>query len=217
MSKNSISVMKNNQRDNSVTIAKAIAILLMVLAHSGSPIWILHIAAMSIIALFLFMSGYCFKPYYLQSSKRKSFILKRIKGLYWPYVKWGVVFVLLHNVFFSIGIYNDTSDFRGHVVHPYDTLETVKRLLSVMTMHGTERLLGAYWYLKAMFFGSLIFFATRLIIKKPWYGVLLLLIVTFITSYFNLKVPYLKIGSLDCFSAFWSCNEKHKMEGCFID
>lgn len=103
----------------------------------------------------------------------------------------------------SVGIYNDTSEFNGRVMHSYDLMETGRRLIVVITMHGTERLLGGFWFLKAMFYGSLLFYATRKIISQVWLGVIILLVLTFITSLFKLSVPYLKVGSLDLFAAFF--------------
>lgn len=65
-------------RNESVSIAKGIAILLMVLAHSGfysyGCLWI-NIFHMP---LFFFFSGFCFKEKYLDDSK--MYILKRIKA-----------------------------------------------------------------------------------------------------------------------------------------
>ena len=50
--------------------------------------------------LFFFFSGYCFKEKYLEHFF--TFLRKRIKGLYWPAVKWGLLFLVLHNVFFHL-------------------------------------------------------------------------------------------------------------------
>ena len=90
-------------RDNSVSIAKAFAIMLMVLAHT----WFMDIGNKWInmfhMPLFFFMAGYCFKGKYLTDIK--SFAIKRVTGLYKPFVKWSLVFLVLHNVFFYLNIY----------------------------------------------------------------------------------------------------------------
>ena len=90
-------------RDNSVSIAKAFAIMLMVLAHT----WFMDIGNKWInmfhMPLFFFMAGYCFKDKYLADFK--SFAIKRVTGLYKPFVKWSFVFLVLHNVFFYLNIY----------------------------------------------------------------------------------------------------------------
>lgn len=48
-------------RDDKVTIAKGIGILLMVAAHAGIPDVISRFIVMFHMPLFFFMSGYCFK------------------------------------------------------------------------------------------------------------------------------------------------------------
>lgn len=45
------------------------------------------------------MSGYCFKEIYLEAPK--EYIQKRIKGVYWPYIKWGIFFLLITNLLVS--------------------------------------------------------------------------------------------------------------------
>lgn len=76
-------------RDEKITIAKAIAIILMVVAHAGIP----HVGGAFIsmfhMPLFFFVSGYCFKDKYLANPKR--FAVNKVKGLYVPFVKWSLI------------------------------------------------------------------------------------------------------------------------------
>ena len=193
--------MSANTRNYSVTIAKALGIISVVLLHSGMPICVFNYLIMFVMPLFFFLSGYCFKDKYL--GEKKTFLCKRIKGLYWPYAKWGIVFVLLHNFFYSVGIYNDTSEFNGHVILPYTTIEFWKKIISVVTMHGTERLLGAFWFLRSLFYASLFFIFVRSVIKNVWLGAVVLFVLAFVSSYFNIRVPYLHIGHVDFFAAYF--------------
>ena len=78
-------------RDESITIAKAIGIILMVVAHAGIPDMFNHFIVMFHMPLFFFVSGYCFKEKYL--STPAVFVLKRIKGLYVPFVKYSLSLV----------------------------------------------------------------------------------------------------------------------------
>ena len=114
-----------------------------------------------------------------------------------------MVFVLLHNVFFSLGIYNDTFAFNGHTMHEYTLQETLRGLFDGVFMRKTERLLGGFWFLKSLFYGNIFFFVTRKFVPKLWCGALLLLCATVLSSYLHLKIPFLHINSRDCFAAFF--------------
>ena len=142
-------------RDNSVSIAKAFAIMLMVLAHT----WFMDIGNKWInmfhMPLLFFMAGYCFKDKYLTDFK--SFAIKRVTGLYKPFVKWGLVFLVLHNVFFYLNIYNSDYGFRGNASQIYSLTDFAKHaIMIVISMSGQEQLLGGYWFLKSLVVGSLI-------------------------------------------------------------
>lgn len=142
-------------RDNSVSIAKAFAIMLMVLAHT----WFMDMGNKWInmfhMPLFFFMAGYCFKDKYLTDIK--SFAIKRVTGLYKPFVKWSLVFLVLHNVFYNLNIYNSDYGFRGNVSHIYSLTDFAKHAIMIVTsMSGSEQLLGGYWFLKSLFVGSFI-------------------------------------------------------------
>ena len=156
-------------RNESVTIAKGIAIILMVMAHARCPFWCQQFINMFHMPLFFFFSGYCFKEKYLTDAK--DFALKRFKGVYIPFVKWSMLFLLLHNVFFYLNIYNGEYGFRGNVSHLYTNSEFFIRTLHITTaLLDNEQLLGGYWFLHTLFFGALIFYATLLLSKSPKLG-----------------------------------------------
>ena len=144
-------------RNPSVSIAKGIAIILMVTAHARCGIWWQYYINMFHMPLFLFMSGYCFKEAYF--SDTRSFVTKRIKGIWLPFVKWQLIFLLLHNIFFSLDIYNGEYGFRGRVSHEYSIGETLKNAVFIaVTMSHGEVLLGGFWFLKSLFVGSFFFY-----------------------------------------------------------
>lgn len=67
----------------------------------------------------------------------KSFIVKRINGLWLPFVKYGLLFLLLHNVFFHLNIYNDVYGYNGEVSRIYDVKDFVAKAIHiVLTMRG---------------------------------------------------------------------------------
>ena len=187
-------------RDDSISIAKAIAIMLMVLAHTYFSQYGNQWVNMFHMPLFFFFAGYCMKDKYLQTPI--IFLQKRVSGLYKPFVKWCVIFLLLHNVFFYLNIYNGQLGYRGKVSHLYNLQEFLISFIHIVTrMSDNEQLLGGYWFLKSLFVGSLIGY---LVIKniKSWIiggASLLLLIVVF--AYVDLYVPYFGFGARELFAA----------------
>lgn len=156
-------------RDDSISIAKAVAILLMVLAHTGFSQYGNYWINMFHMPLFFFFAGYCFKDKYL--AMPKVFVKKRIAGLYKPFVKWSVIFLLLHNVFFYFNIYNGEYGFRGNVSRLYEWKDYVLGVVHIITrMSDNEQLLGGYWFLKSLFVGSLIGYVVIRTIKNKQLG-----------------------------------------------
>ena len=201
-------------KDNSVSIAKGIAIILMVLAHTRFSEYGNYWINMFHMPLFFFFAGYCFKDKYLEIPS--DFVIKRFKGLYKPFVKWGLIFLVLHNLFFYLNIYNDEFGFRGIVQHLYTWQEMLKKAVSIVTrMSDTEQLLGGYWFLKSLFLGSLIaFFIIRNFKNVKWGGVALLCI-TILTSVFHLHIPYLGIGGRELFAALFFISGYYYQKGGF--
>lgn len=187
-------------RDNSVSIAKAIAILLMVLAHT----WFMDIGDKWInmfhMPLFFFMAGYCFKKKYLADFK--TFASKRVSGLYKPFVKWSLVFLVFHNVFFHLNIYNGEYGFRGNVSQLYSLTDFASRAITIVTsMAGNEQLLGGYWFMKSLFVGSFIaYFFIRYVKNSVIRGGYLLVLLK-ITSAFNLSIPFFHISGREFMAA----------------
>ncbi len=167
-------------RDDKVTIAKAIAIILMVFGHaiaylsdvkecsiSGLYGWTYDFIYMFHMPVFFFLAGYCFKEKYL--STPKVFFMKRVKGLYKPFVKWGLIFLLLHNMFCYLHIYNEEYGVPGLASVPYVWKDFAVHALHIVTrMTDAEHMLGGYWFLHTLFFASLIGFA-GIKVGKPKY------------------------------------------------
>ncbi len=111
----------NNINTNEISIAKGIGIILMVVGHSGCPPFLRDYIYMFHMPLFFIISGYCFKNKYL--SDFKTFANKRIIGLYFPFVKYGVLFVLLHNLFYRIGVFN--ADYGSGIASEFFNIKSI--------------------------------------------------------------------------------------------
>lgn len=186
--------------NDSVSIAKGFGILLMVLAHARCPQWMQHFIGMFHMPLFFFLSGYCFKEKYLADTK--TFVMRRIKGLYYPYVKYSLLFLLLHNIFFYLNIYNGKYGFNGYVSQLYSLKDfLIKGINIVSRMSGQEQLLGGFWFLKQLLLASIIgLFSIKYGRNvKITGGVLIILTITLKWS--GLRVPFFSIDSLTFLSA----------------
>lgn len=117
--------MNNIQYDNSVSFAKGIGIMLMVLGHTFFSTYGYAVIYMFHMPLFFFLSGYCFKNSHLADFR--NYAKRRISRLYVPFVKWGLFFLLLHNIFFHLNIYNDIYEFEGEVSQLYGLSDYLKK------------------------------------------------------------------------------------------
>lgn len=165
---------KNNNYNLTIGYIKSFAIILMILGHAcfdkmpGVP-YFFEFVAMFHMPIFFIASGYCFKPKYLNAPK--AFFTSKIKGIYWPYVKWCLLFLLLHNVFFYLNLYNDQYGYLNNVSSLYTLTEMKTRAFEIIVkMRSAEQLLGGYWFLQALFFGSLIAWVTIRLFKNTLFG-----------------------------------------------
>lgn len=95
--------METGSRNLVIDLVKGLAIILMVLGHTGfiytRAIYLFHMP------VFFLASGYLFQTSACRTvSDLKSLCRKRFFSLYLPCLLWNVAFVLLHNFFFSIGL-----------------------------------------------------------------------------------------------------------------
>lgn len=196
-----------SMKDSSVTIAKGIGIILMVLGHSIGEygdyltpvrafIYMFHMP------LFFALSGYCFKEKYLADFK--IFAWHKVKGLYFPFVKYGLLFLLLHNVFYHLNIYNGQYGWRTYVSHLYTWQETLeKAYYNILLFTKSEQLLGGYWFIVQLFWASIIGWIIIKIIRRPLIGGGIALIICALYGAFFTVIPYTAIGRLSFFSAFF--------------
>ncbi len=144
------------KRNDTISIAKGIAIICVVLGHCGMPgsgmLYAFHMP------LFFLTAGYFFNLKYL--SRKGEFIRRRFKGLYIPFVKWSFVFLLLNNVWFHCGVMNERyGNAAGGLLHPYTWRQGVQNAVSVLSnMSGYEVCMGgAFWFFRALLVASVAF------------------------------------------------------------
>lgn len=145
-------------RTPSFTILKAIAIILVVIAHSAAPAYLSNFAYMVGVPAFFILSGYFFKLDNLDNTS--DFVIRRTKTLYLPFIKWGVFFLILHNLFFEVGFLSESyGNAQGGVTHPYNWTQAAQHLWSmVFNMSGYDSFMaGAFWFFRALFLANIAF------------------------------------------------------------
>ncbi|MGM9827966.1 MAG: acyltransferase family protein [Muribaculaceae bacterium] len=146
------------RRNTVISICKGIAIILMVIGHAEAPDLLTRVIYTFHMPLFFITAGYFFTAHTADDPWR--FTAKRFKGLYIPFIKWSMIFLLLHNVFFHFGILNETyGNWTGGVTHPYSWKTAGSRLIHIFTdMSGYDEFIaGAFWFFRGLLVASLLF------------------------------------------------------------
>lgn len=205
-------------KDDSVSVSKAIGIFLMVLCHTNfskvfeSFILIFHMP------LFFFFSGYCFKEKYFDDAR--EFFIRKIKGIYIPFVKWSILFLLLHNVFLILGIYDSFYGYKGVEQNFYGLCDIIVRFVTiVLKQDGYEQLLGGFWFLATLFWGSIFSFLSMWSLKHfssrfiEW-----TIVINVLLALGKVSIPFTIIGYKEFLAAtFISIGFWYKKNRCFLE
>ena len=146
----------NKERNISIDIIKGIGIILMVGGHCGMPFT--HFIYLFHMAIFFMASGYCFNASNSETVQSVlSFVKRKFKGLWFPYVLWTAVFSLLHNVFIKIGIYSP---------EPWSVSEIVKNIIKSLFLHGHTQLGSALWFISTLMQIAVLYCCIDYVVKK---------------------------------------------------
>jgi fucose 4-O-acetylase-like acetyltransferase len=149
--------------------------------------------------LFFFVSGYCFRKAHLEDFK--TYTEKRIRRLYLPFIKYGLLFLILHDLFFHLNIYNDTFVFEGKVSHLYGLSDYLKNTFFIFfCLSGNEQLIGGYWFLHTLFFASFIFYGFLKLKIPPMVAVLISLLLSVMLYYHGIQVVNIYCGAKEFFA-----------------
>ena len=177
-----------------ISCMKAVAIMAMVLGHACVHTPVDSVVNLFHMPLFFFVSGYCFKEKYLNDAR--TFLQRKLKGIYWPYLKWSIFFLLLHNVFCYLHIHNINDAWTGY----YTLTEYKGRLFNIVTRMQAQDypLLGGYWFLKTLLWTNILAYLWLRLTRRWRYndligiGVALMLtivddITQYSVSFFNIQ------------------------------
>lgn len=146
------------ERNTSISILKALGIIFVVAGHAEPPDLISNFIYIFHMPLFFMAAGYFFSQRNLDDPWK--FCTRRVKGLYIPFLKFSILFLLLHNLLFDIGLMNETyGNWTGGVTHPYTVQMFFKRLFLIVTsMSGYDEFMaGAFWFFRGLLIASLLF------------------------------------------------------------
>lgn len=148
----------NTHRNDRIAIVKGIAIILMVIGHAEAYSIITNFIYLFHMPVFFIAAGYFFKEANLTDPY--GYVKRRAKGLYLPFVKWALFFLVIHNPMFSLGILNEEyGNVQGGVTHPYTLSQFVQRFfLIIFSMGGYDEFLsGAFWFFRALLIVSVLY------------------------------------------------------------
>lgn len=201
-----------NNRNRTLDIVRGIGIILMVAGHSGAPFT--HFIYLFHMAIFFMASGYLWNDKNVSSfGAMKNFCIKRIKGLWIPYLIGNGIFIVLNNLFIRVHIYTNESIFlslvsEGHLIEPMDFKDTVIALFKIIFFAGGTQLGGATWFFRVLFAISVIHLIVRYISCHWKYGnvvfglvVILTIVVAELETLFQFRLP-MELQS--CFAAYFA-------------
>lgn len=144
----------SKQLGGNIAIAKGLCIILMVVGHSGCPSLLSKFIYIFHMPLFFFFSGFFFNTKKLHPAK--DYIKRKVKVLWWPFVKWSTFFLIVHNILYYI--YFEKEFFTIN--------EIVKKALLIPLMYGNDPLIGGYWFLNNLFYSIIFIIALSLFMKR---------------------------------------------------
>ncbi len=156
--------MTEAKQNSFFSIYKGIGIILIVIGHAALYTPIYYFVYLFHIAIFFFVAGYFFNDEYLESPL--LFLKKKLIRYYIPWVIFGVVFVLLHNIFLKYSLITYDSHTKVNFL-PYNLGDIVTKVLDVLSFfRWKEPLLASLWFLFGMFSGLMGFYSISFIAKK---------------------------------------------------
>lgn len=145
-------------RETKFSIVKALAIICVVLSHAGIRGWLSDFVYIFHVPVFFLCAGYFFNTKYL--TDEYTYIKHRVRGLYFPFVRWSLFFLLIHNLMYTCGILSETyGNAAGGVMHPYTWHQFAQHMWSIVfNMSGYDQFLGCtFWFFRALLLASIAF------------------------------------------------------------
>lgn len=140
------------ERNDTITIAKALGIILMVIGHTGSIPVLNHFIYVFHMPLFFILSGLCFKDKYYND--KATFFKRKVSGLYVPTLVASLSFILLHNFFCDIHFLDTTPHDGITTFSKYGFSDYGKNIAKALVMCQNEQMFTGSWFLRDLFAGA---------------------------------------------------------------
>lgn len=159
-------------RSVEIDLIKGLAIILMVIGHTETPaqnfIYLFHMA------VFFMASGYLYKENNSNSlASIKEYILRKIKGLWFPYAFWTAIFSVLRNVLIDLNIYTANPMILSEVDQPYAVLtpywtvnEVIVNIIKGCILPGNVQIGGALWFLATLLHIAVLYVVIDFVLKQ---------------------------------------------------
>lgn len=134
-------VCRQKKRLEFVDYAKGIGIILVVLGHTRFP-YARNIIYSFHMPLFFILSGYLFQDSKLEV-RFLEYLIKKLKGLYLPFLEFSIFYLLLNNFFVSI-------DFLPSV-YRYEGTQFLKVLMGNLFFLSDSQFSGTFWFIRNLF------------------------------------------------------------------
>lgn len=146
----------------------------MVFRHAGGPfsdfVLLFHMA------IFFIASGWLLNLKYSQDTRSVlTYIKKKLKGLWIPYIGFKVTYVILNNLFIKLNIYSNNPELlqeKGmdaryiHLTQPMGIAETGKEIIKVLLFQGSTDMGGALWFFNSLFFVLVLYMIMQFILSR---------------------------------------------------
>lgn len=180
----------------------------MVIGHSACPVYLNDIIYSFHMPFFFFISGYLFNPSYVYSAWNG--LKHKVISLYFPFVKYSLLFLLFHNLFVHLGFYpTNNSLSENSIFHFYDYIERGFNIIFRMTRY--DLLLSPFWFIRTLLLSNIITISFLFIINKLGFkiqrGIQTLLFISFLLLFLLLKydwvIPVILLSKVDMFALFF--------------
>lgn len=138
------------KRDSYVDIVKGMCIILVVFVHINiltNRFTIVNNYINNFIYQFFLSVFFIISGFYLKNlSNTKMFFKTKIKKWYIKLLIYYIPFVLLHNLFVKLGVYEVGKIYGSKVTEMYTIKTTIIKIVETILLMGREPLLGAMWF-----------------------------------------------------------------------